>query len=177
MTLTLGVHYDTFISDFQVKNVTFYTRDVYFYKLRPFILIKQWRRYSIKLWIGCYAYVFEGRVEYVFTPPPLFCPTKFIKSSDQFSERKARRRRKNFKVTLFQKIDVFRKILRFLAVFNGFLALLQCLHNEKARRRRKIWEPLFLCAGGTRKIFRPILHLRPTKFSFWSDTPPEKIWR
>ena len=36
-----------------------------------------------------YAYVIEGRVKYVFYPPPLFCPTKFVKSSDQCTEKKA----------------------------------------------------------------------------------------
>ena len=52
---------------------------------------------------GVEPYVIEGRVKYVFYPP-LFCPTKFVKSSDQFSERK------NFEVPFFQKIDVFRRI-------------------------------------------------------------------
>ena len=52
-----------------------------------------------------------GRV--CFLPPPLFCPTKFVKSSDQFFERKAHRRRKNFEVTFFKK-------LTFLGKFYGF---------------------------------------------------------
>ena len=51
-----------------------------------------------------------GRVCFL---PPLFCPTKFVKSSDQFFERKARRRRKNFEVTFFKK-------LTFLGKFYGF---------------------------------------------------------
>ena len=58
--------------------------------------------------IICYRGV--GRVCFL---PPLFCPTKFVKSSDQFFERKARRRRKNFEVPFIKK-------LTFLGKFNGF---------------------------------------------------------
>ena len=54
----------------------------------------------------------------------------------------------------------------FLAVFNGFLAVLSASTMKKARRRRKILEPLFL---------REIFHFRPTKFSFWSNTPLKKF--
>ena len=52
----------------------------------------------------------EGKVCFL---PPLFCPTKFVKSSVQCVEKKARRRRKNFEVPFLKK-------LTFLGKFNGF---------------------------------------------------------
>ena len=57
-----------------------------------------------------------GRVCFL---PPLFCPTKFVKSSDQFFERKARRRRKNLEVHFFKKLTFLGKFNGFLAVFSG----------------------------------------------------------
>ena len=93
-----------------------------------------------------------GRVCFL---PPLFCPTKFVKSSDQFSERKARRRRKNFEVTFFKK-------LTFLGKFYGFLAAFSASTTKKARHRQKIWECLF-CARRTKQF--------PANFSFSSETP------
>ena len=47
-------------------------------------------------------------------------------------------------------------------VFSGFLTVFSASTTKKARRRQKIWEPLFLRAGGARKIFRPDFHFRPT---------------
>ena len=51
-------------------------------------------------WTVTIRYQGVGRVCFL---PPLFCPTKFVKSSDQFFERKAWRRRINFEVTFFKK--------------------------------------------------------------------------
>ena len=110
--------------------------------------------------LGPIRYRGVGRVCFL---PPLFCPTKFVKSSDQFFERKARRRRKNFEVPFFKK-------LTFLGKFNG-----QCPHDEKSAAQAKNLGTPFLHAGGTRKFFRPIFHFRPTKFSFWSHTPLKKF--
>ena len=70
------------------------------------------------------AYVIERRVKYIFTP--LFCPTIFVKSSDQCFEKKATAGERIFG-SFFSKI--YAKIVRFLVVFNGFLAVFQCLHN------------------------------------------------
>ena len=70
------------------------------------------------IWTPLWAYTRGYTIRYrgvgrVCFLPPLFCPTKFVKSSDQFFERKARRRRKNFEVTFFKK-------LTFLGKFYGF---------------------------------------------------------
>ena len=62
------------------------------------------------LWVSAIRYRGVGRVCFL---PPLFCPTKFVKPSDQYFQRKARRRRKNFEVTFFKK-------LTFLGKFYGF---------------------------------------------------------
>ena len=104
------------------------------------------------------AYVIEGREGKVcFWPPSFVRPISYNRPTNV--SKKSPAQAKKFWGPFFSKIDVFFKNLRFLAVFNGFLALFQCLHNEKARHRRKIWEPLFLRAA---KNF-------PTNFSFASD--------
>ena len=58
----------------------------------------------------------------------------------------------------FVKLTVFSVFNGFLTVFNGF----QRLRNEKKPAAGlKIWEPLFLCAGGAPKIFQGLFHFRP----------------
>ena len=98
----------------------------------------------------------------------------FFSSFQCLDDEKSPAQAKKFWGHFFQKIDVFRKILRFLAVFNGFLAVFSASTTKKAPRRRKICEPLFLRAGGARKIFRPNFHFSPI--------PPRKklgdnVWR
>ena len=55
---------------------------------------------------------------------------------------------KKFWGHFFQKIDVFRKILRFLAVFNGFLAVFSASTTKKA-----------LCAPEARKKFSDLIFI------------------
>ena len=105
----------------------------------------------------------EGKVCFL---PPLFCPTKFLKSSDQCFGKKARRRRKNFEVPFFKKLTFLGKFNGFKRFFSGF----QCLHDEKSPPQAKNLGTPFFARRRRAKNF-------PTKFSFWSDTPPEKIWR
>ena len=57
---------------------------------------------------------------------PLFWPTNFVKSTDQFSE-KSPPQTKNLGSLNFKKFVGFLEIQRFLTVFSGF----QSLHNEK----------------------------------------------
>ena len=67
--------------------------------------------YDIKSMVIAIRYRGEGRV--CFFTPPLFCPAKFVKSSDQFFGKKARRRRKNFEVPFFKKLMFLEKFNRF----------------------------------------------------------------
>ena len=57
--------------------------------------------------------------------------------------------------------SLFSKILRFLEKNVEKVTVFSVSTTEKARRRRKIWEPLFLRAGGAPKIFRGLFHFRP----------------
>ena len=53
---------------------------------------------------------------------PLFCPVKFVKSSEQCFGKKSRRRRKNF-----EEVPFFKK-LTFLGKFNGFQRFFSGFH-------------------------------------------------
>ena len=108
---------------------------------------------GLPMYVNQGAYIIEGGVEYVFSPPllsDLIC--KIVRPIFQKKPGAGEKILRSF----------FFKKLTFLAVLNGFLAVFSASTTKKARRRRKIWEPLFLRAGGARKIFRPDFHFRPT---------------
>ena len=106
--------------------------------------------------------------------PPLLWPRTFVKSTEDFFKKKARRRRKIFGVPFFKNYTVFENVkkLTVFSGFNGFLTIFsgfQCLHNEKKPGAGEKFGNPFFCAPKARQNF-------PRTFSFSSEGPPKKIW-
>ena len=116
-------------------------------------------------WLGPIRYRGVGRVCFL---PPLFCPTKFVKSSDQFFERKARRRRKNFEVPFFKKLTFLGKFYGFYRFLTVFLRFSVAPQRKKPAAGKKFGNPFF-CAPEAREKFsdpffifvRPDFHFGP----------------